>query len=120
MVGSITGLALGLVPYLPTIAKAVMGWLPPNATATVMKVVDVAKQGLAISQPIVRVLDTIAGNSALVDGPGQASPDISLAEMHASLAELDRPGVYEDALAKAKAQLGQQPSQQPGQAAARP
>lgn len=84
----------------PIIAKGVMGLLPANATSVIGKVVDMAKRGLSIAKPVVGVLSNITGN----DDAG-AGADISLAEMHAAIAELDTPGTYEDALARAEAEL---------------
>lgn len=101
MVGIATaavGVGTALAPYLPLIGKMVMGWLPPNAAAVVGNVVETVKAGIGLTQPILRTLDNIAGSDA-------AGKDISLAEMKAAIAELHVPGVYEEALKLAEAEL---------------
>lgn len=95
MVAAAAGIAATLIPYLPTIGKFVLGWLPPNAASVVGKVIDTVKSGISIATPVLRTLDNIQG----ADTQGK---DITLAEMQAALSELEKPGSYEAALAAAK------------------
>lgn len=88
-------IAAALIPFLPTLGKFALGFLPSNAQAVVAQVVDTVKQGIGIAAPIIKTLENI-------QGADERGNDISLAEMNAALSELKTPGTYEAALAAAK------------------
>lgn len=96
MVAIAGGVLSALIPYFPTIAKAALGFLSPNAQAVVGQIIETVKAGIGIASPILKTLENIQGADS-------AGKDITLAEMIAALSELKKPGSYEAALAAAKA-----------------